>query len=85
MQGFSQRLAAAEPVGHALRHAKADYFNHTGIHSFSPYDEKVLAQATLYGLPMAQVSLPEAGPVAAGLLPRCPRPSWRRRSGRPTG
>jgi hypothetical protein len=68
MQGFSQRLASGDPVGHALRRAKSDYFNRTGIHSFSPYDEKVLAQATLYGLPMARVSLPE--PVRRSLLAR---------------
>jgi hypothetical protein len=66
MEGFSQQLAAGETVGHALRRAKAEYFNRTGVHSFSPYDEKVLAQATLYGLPMAQVSLPE--PLRRSLL-----------------
>jgi hypothetical protein len=66
MEGFSQQLAAGETVGHALRRAKAEYFNRTGVHSFSPYDEKVLAQATLYGLPMARVSLPE--PLRRSLL-----------------
>lgn len=55
---FSQNLAEGHALGHALRAAKAEYFNTTGTYSFSPYDEKVLAQATLYGLPMQQVSMP---------------------------
>ena len=54
---FSRRLARGEPVGDALRQAKADYLNRTGMHSFSPYDEKVLAQTTLYGLPMARLDV----------------------------
>ena len=55
---FSRNLAGGNNVGHALREAKAEYFNLTGPHSFSPYDEKVLAQSTLYGLPMMRVQLP---------------------------
>jgi hypothetical protein len=43
-----------------LREAKAEYFNLTGPHSFSPYDEKVLAQSTLYGLPMMRLEMPGA-------------------------
>jgi hypothetical protein len=56
----SRNLARGDSVGHALRKAKAEYFNRSGPHSFSPYDEKVLAQATLYGLPMMRVEMPEA-------------------------
>jgi hypothetical protein len=57
---FSHNLAQGDYVGHALRKAKADYFNLTGPHSFSPYDEKVLAEATLYGLPMMRVEMPDS-------------------------
>jgi hypothetical protein len=55
---FSRNLAGGDNLGHALRKAKAEYFNLTGPHSFSPYDEKVLAQATLYGLPMMRLPMP---------------------------
>ncbi|MFO7742601.1 MAG: right-handed parallel beta-helix repeat-containing protein [Anaerolineae bacterium] len=58
MNIFSQNVSEGQALGHALRAAKAEYFNTTGTYSFSPYDEKVLAQATLYGLPMLRVSMP---------------------------
>ena len=71
---FSRNLAEGISAGHALRRAKASYLNFTGIHSFSPYDEKVLAQTTLYGLPMMRIDVPEStrlalqDPPAAGRL-----------------
>jgi hypothetical protein len=57
-------LAEGMSAGHALRRAKANYLNFTGIHSFSPYDEKVLAQTTLYGLPMMRIDVPESTRLA---------------------
>jgi parallel beta-helix repeat protein len=65
MTFFSQNLAEGHALGHALRAAKAAYFNRTGAMSFSPYDEKVLAQATLYGLPMMRVSVPVGAQMGA--------------------
>jgi len=50
-------------VGDALRQAKSAYFNRTGIHSFTPYDEKVLSEMTLYGLPMLRLQFPNTGPL----------------------
>jgi len=55
---FARHLSAGNTVGQALRRAKVEYLNTTGLHSFSPYDEKVLAEATLYGLPMLRVQMP---------------------------
>jgi parallel beta-helix repeat protein len=55
---FAQHLQAGDTVGQALRQAKVEYLNRTGLHSLSPYDEKVLAEATLYGLPMLRVQMP---------------------------
>jgi len=65
---FAQHLRAGDTVGQALRRAKTEYFNTTGLHSLSPYDEKVLAEATLYGLPMMRVQMP-GGVVEAAARP----------------
>ncbi len=63
-------LLAAEVSGHdsiaigeALRQAKIAYYAQTinnayGIHIFDYYDAKVLAEATLYGLPMLEFDFP---------------------------
>ena len=55
---FARYLRAGDTAGMALRRAKAEYLNTVGLHSLSPYDEKVLAEATLYGLPMLRVRMP---------------------------
>ncbi|MFQ5419943.1 MAG: hypothetical protein ACE5EY_06225, partial [Anaerolineae bacterium] len=57
MSLFVGQLCQSSNVGQALRQAKIAYFNRIGLHSLSPYDEKVLAEATLYGLPMYEVEL----------------------------
>ena len=57
---FAHELRAGGSVGQALRRAKIDYFNTVGIHALTPYDEKVLGVATLYGLPMLRVQMPGA-------------------------
>ncbi len=51
--------AAGDPsVGGALLAAKQQYFNSLAAGSLSVYDEKVLAEMTLYGLPMQKVEMP---------------------------
>jgi hypothetical protein len=62
MWRFTRELGqiAAMPVGQALLQAKQHYFNNVGANSFGLYDEKVMIEATLYGLPMLKVSLPNA-------------------------
>ena len=50
-------------LGGSLARAKREYLKSTGAGSFSVYDEKVLAQATLYGLPFIRVKVPN--PVVA--------------------
>ena len=50
------------PIGAALARAKREYVKATGVSAFSVYDEKVIAEATLYGFPFIRVSVPT--PVA---------------------
>jgi hypothetical protein len=50
--------AGPQTVGEALVQAKQRYFNSASAGSLSNYDEKVMAQATLYGLPMLRVNMP---------------------------
>ena len=57
---FARDLRAGETVGQSLRGAKIDYFNTVGIRGLTPYDEKVLGVATLYGLPMLRAQMPGA-------------------------
>jgi len=63
MTQFAEELAywpGGEPqtVGQALLHAKQRYFGSVAADTWSAYDEKVMAEATLYGLPMLHVRLP---------------------------
>jgi len=62
---FTRYLRDGDSVGGALRRAKAEYLNTIGLHSLSPYDEKILAEATLYGLPMLRVQMPGGTAVPA--------------------
>jgi hypothetical protein len=67
MRGSGDPLRAASvsgdplgvSIGEALRQAKLEYFNRMGAHGFTPYDEKVLGEMTLYGLPMLRIAFPE--------------------------
>lgn len=63
-----QELVNGSPlsIGEALMLAKQAYYTNVGYGAFSDYDEKVLSEWTLYGLPMMQVSLP---PSQGQLLP----------------
>ena len=64
-QLFAQRIAAGSSVGDALVGAKQEYFGGRGV--FGVYDEKSMAEFTLYGLPMWSVTGPPGGtqPAAA--------------------
>ncbi len=62
---FVQELADA-PLGSALALAKQRYRNSAGGSGYGDYDIKVLAEATLYGLPMQRVNQP-ASAMQVGL------------------
>jgi len=63
---FVQELAhqANMPVGQALQQAKQRYLGGIPSGGCSTYDEKALIEATLYGLPMYRVSVPNPGAQA---------------------
>jgi len=63
MRLFAQELTrqAGVPVGEALRRAKQRYLGGVPSDGFGTYDEKVLIETTLYGLPMYQVTVPKPG------------------------
>lgn len=41
-----------------MRMAKQQYYNELAAGAFSNYDEKVLEEMTLYGLPMLRINMP---------------------------
>jgi hypothetical protein len=47
-----------QTVGQALVQAKQLYYNSLAAGTFSNYDEKVMSELTLYGLPMARINMP---------------------------
>ena len=50
------------PIGESLTRAKREYIKTTAPNSFSAFDEKVILQMTLYGLPYTRVLVPN--PIA---------------------
>ncbi|RLC94306.1 MAG: hypothetical protein DRI77_11060 [Chloroflexi bacterium] len=66
---FAQELGRAEdiPVGEALMRAKQRYVGGASSGGFSRYDEKVMIESTLYGLPMYRVTVPFPVPLSSGL------------------
>ncbi len=68
---FAEKIAAGSTVGNALAAAKQEYFGSLGV--FGVYDEKAMAEFTLYGLPMWSVTLPGGGVAPA--FGRACRPS----------
>ncbi|MFZ4655800.1 MAG: right-handed parallel beta-helix repeat-containing protein [Caldilineaceae bacterium] len=58
IQLFIEALPHSRTIGQALLNARLTYYNELGSHTLTPYDEKVLSVATLYGLPMVAVALP---------------------------
>jgi len=56
---FTRELLDGAPsVGDALVRAKQRYVNSAAAASLGLYDEKILIESTLYGLPMSQVNVP---------------------------
>jgi hypothetical protein len=55
-----------QTVGQAMKMAKFRYFNSLAAGSFSNYDEKVLEEMTLYGLPMMRINMPVTTSVPVG-------------------
>ncbi|HRO23163.1 MAG TPA: hypothetical protein PLR07_02565, partial [Promineifilum sp.] len=53
-------------VGGSLMEAKQQYYNSLAAGSLSVYDEKVLSEMTLYGLPMQKIQLPNQTDVEPG-------------------
>src|SRR5690606_16762197 len=53
-------------VGTALLRAKQRYLNSLGDGGLTTYEEKVLAEMTLYGLPMLKVAMPVQSDVVPG-------------------
>jgi CSLREA domain-containing protein len=60
---FAQRIAAGSTVGDALAGAKQAYYGELGV--FGVYDEKSMAEFTLYGLPMWSVTGATGGAATA--------------------
>ena len=60
-------------VGQALVQAKRRYLGEASSGGFGTYDEKILIESTLYGLPMYEVSVPQPARHP-------PQPPVRRRS-----
>jgi hypothetical protein len=54
----AQRVDGLPTVGGALLNAKHRYYNTSTAGSLSNYDEKIVGQTTLYGLPMVAVRMP---------------------------
>ncbi|HEX9374009.1 MAG TPA: choice-of-anchor Q domain-containing protein, partial [Roseiflexaceae bacterium] len=68
MVNFVEELGSTPAVGQALLRAKQRYYNAIAGGTLSNYDEKVLAEMALYGLPMLKTSLSgqtSAAPLAA--------------------
>jgi PKD repeat protein len=71
MLNFTERLVYGQSstLGQALASAKQEYYLDEG--DFDYYDEKILIESTLYGLPMARYTTPTAM-RRAGHLPQAP-------------
>ncbi|UCC85560.1 MAG: hypothetical protein JSV81_11890 [Anaerolineales bacterium] len=63
---FTQELGRYQSVsvGQALVEAKKRFVDDTGVGGFGVYEEKSMIEATLYGLPMHRVSVPNPDPLA---------------------
>ena len=67
---FTQEMGAqaSVPIGKAFVAAKQRYVGSAPAGGFGVYDEKALTEATLYGLPMLNVSVPAPQPIGAGAI-----------------
>lgn len=66
MQLFAQRLDGSMTVGQAAAYAKQAYFGQLG--AYGPYDEKVMQEATFYGLPMYRIGTAAGTPPATATV-----------------
>jgi uncharacterized repeat protein (TIGR01451 family) len=66
MGNFAASLVSNESVavGQALLEAKRNYYLNMG--TYGAFDEKIMIESTLYGLPMYQIDPDAAAPAAAG-------------------
>jgi PKD repeat protein len=62
-----QLVKSQTTVGQALKNAKQQYFADHPFWMFSPSDEKIVTESTLYGLPMYQVTLPASSSISTGI------------------
>jgi hypothetical protein len=68
-EALGRRIADASdhyigaPIGEALARAKRQYILTNGPAGFSVYDEKVLTEMTMYGLPFIRVKVPHPTPL----------------------
>ncbi len=69
MSGFARYLDGTDTVGKAFAFAKQEYAS--GLGANGPYDEKVVMEATFYGLPMYRIESPAVPPE---VLPDEPDP-----------
>jgi Tol biopolymer transport system component len=69
MASFAEHLDGSMGVGQALQFAKQEYASQLGI--YGAYDEKVMAEATFYGLPMFRVrdTMTPPTPAAPAMQP----------------
>jgi hypothetical protein len=65
------------PIGRSLASAKIQYLRSAGSNTFSIYDEKILSEMTLYGLPFIRVKVPR--PLPPPDLPAIPESTWKPR------
>ncbi len=61
------------PIGDSLARAKRSYVLSNGPGGFSIYDEKVIEEMTLYGLPFIRVKVPSPTKSADATLPTIPQ------------
>ncbi len=62
MANLAGNLDGTLTIGQALTQAKQDQFSKAGL--YGVYDLKAIEEATLYGLPFWQISVPGGGPTA---------------------
>jgi hypothetical protein len=67
---------AGPTIGESLARAKREYIKNSGPGAFSVYDEKVITQLTLYGLPFIRVKVPNPSlpPFPGGMFDQQPQP-----------
>ncbi len=73
MRQFSVRLNGSMTIGEAMQFAKQ--FHAANVSQYSPYDEKVIMETVVYGLPFYNVGDPQNPPPAPPILPTSTDPA----------